>query len=48
MARDLGVKVTQNGKDIVLSVGLSHTVDFKAVGSCSHTSLGQPKSEKPI
>ena len=27
----VGWKVTQNGKDIVLSVGLSHTVDFKAV-----------------
>ena len=27
----VGWKVNQNGKDIVLSVGLSHTVDFKAV-----------------
>ena len=24
------------------------SVDFKTVGSCSHTSLGQPKREKPI
>ena len=27
----VGWKVTQQGKDIVLSVGLSHTVEFKAV-----------------
>ena len=27
----VGWKVTQSGKDIVLSVGLSHTVEFKAV-----------------
>lgn len=24
------------------------SVDFKAVGYCSQTSLGQPKSEKPL
>ena len=27
----VGWKVTQSGKDVVLSVGLSHTVEFKAV-----------------
>ena len=33
----VGWKVTQSGKDIVLSVGLSHTVEFKAVDGITLT-----------
>ncbi len=33
----VGWKVTQQGKDIVLSVGLSHTVEFKAVDGITLT-----------